>query len=115
MGLSNEERRSKIVWAIGKICQLKSEWIAHSNFKNREYKRMLGLIDGLWDGLFGGNSNALHWICGSSAGNRISSNENPTTPWELALIPQLEDAYKEATSEPDEDDPFNPSKKKAKK
>jgi hypothetical protein len=96
MGLSNQERRVGIYYAIKRLYGVKKSWESdyhiRDEYDKEKYKEIRDLIDQLWHALFGQQSNSLHWIMGSSSSQAIQNND-PTTPWEMAVVGHLSDVF----------------------
>lgn len=93
MGLSDEERLSKIVWAVNRLNELNSELTGaleeEYSFIREKYQKVQSLVDTTWHALFGNETNGLHWFMGSGSNDTITTN-SPASPWELATTQQLE-------------------------
>lgn len=93
MGLSDEERMTKMVWAVNRLNELNSElteaFANDERYLSTGYKKIQSLIDATWHALFGNETNSLHWFMGSGSGDTITT-DSPATPWEIATTQQLE-------------------------
>lgn len=97
MGLSNQERRIGIYHTVNKIVQIKDQWVNDKKVLSCyliEHKNILNLVDNLWHATIGNMSNSLHWIMGSSAYNKITTDD-PYTVWEIAITDNLNDIIRE--------------------
>jgi len=97
MGLSNEERRTKMYYAVRGICGVVERWeerTRNDTYDFEKFKVVRDLTGQLWHGLFGKQSNGLHWIMGSSASNPMTTTD-PSTPWEMGLCHHLEGVFNE--------------------
>lgn len=82
MGLSNEERQTKLYRSIHHLVQ-ESRNLPIDGYVNERYKRLRTLCDQMWFAFLGRQSNGGHWFAGSSATNQIGE---PNSPWAVALI-----------------------------
>lgn len=85
MSLSDEERIVGMTWAVKAIVEKKRNFLSqvHKSYDTYQCEKIFELIDDLWHGLLGKNTNGLHWITGSSATNTITWDTN--TPWGTAI------------------------------
>ena len=99
MGLSNEERSAKIVWAINALTKLgrelrgmaeaEVEWGSpqYVDYNAESHLRHLAdLTDQLWHAYLGTKSNSGFWLLGGDSTNPIRTTE---TPWQVALENQF--------------------------
>lgn len=90
MGLSDQERRGHIAFAIKQMVK-RAEGLSHSRTPGVGLVKQL--CQQLWFEFLGHQSNGLHWIFGSSAVNQISSEGNSL--WGIALAEHFQAARKE--------------------
>lgn len=81
MGLSNEERTTKMTWAVHYLT-------AAARKLPPGYNTVKTPCDRLWHALLGKVSNPTHWVFGSSADNPIGG---AASPWSIALEGYFED------------------------
>lgn len=97
MGLSNEERRSGIFWAIRRMVENARKLPENDN----RYTKLRELAEQLWPAYLGPQNNAMHWILGSSASNVVSGNNY--TPWDTGVGEQIESAARQPQEAPSDD------------
>ena len=92
MGLSDQERRSRIAYAIDLMVE-KAEKLP--DFRHHELGGRLvkQLCQQLWFEYTGHKGNAMHWLVGSGTDNAISSDASSL--WSIALVGLFETARKE--------------------
>lgn len=111
MGLSNDERLSKLYWGITHITQLATS----INLKNAPYdqaeaiRQLRASADTLWNGFLGSHSNGAYWILGGDAGNPV---RGPNGPWSAAIVSLCDEHRKDPsvirTKDLLKDAPFDP-------
>ena len=104
MGLSDEERAKNLYWYTHQIYQ-KSLSLPDRDPLDHGYPRLKALCAQVWDAFLGHHSNGVHWILGSSAGNRV---EKANSAWSAAIGIALEEDRDESQWSKEIDfDPFN--------
>lgn len=87
MGLSDEERRSGMYYAVSAMTELGHKIDEATEWKD-ETARLCKLLDSLWPALIGNSSNSCHWIMGSASSREIRGE--PMSPWTMAIVSHLE-------------------------
>jgi hypothetical protein len=82
MGLSNEERQTKLYWSIHHLVD-ESRNLPTTGYEHEQYDRLRDLCDQMWFAFLGRATNGGHWFAGSSATNQIGG---PDSPWAVALL-----------------------------
>lgn len=83
MGLSNEERFSRMVWTAHHITEETEQLRSVQDDSGYDgVLRVRRLCDQVWPALLGGTNNSLHWLLGSSVVNDLKEGEGP---WAIAL------------------------------
>lgn len=93
MGLSNEERKSGLFWAIRRIVEKARELPEYE----AEYAHIKSFAEDLWPAYLDGETNGMHWFLGSSATNAVEGENN--TSWDTAIADHIEKACKEETED----------------
>lgn len=110
MGLSDEERRSKLYYAVRGIRHAVRNWEeqVRDQYELDQCKELRDLTDQLWHSVFGKQTNGLHWFMGSSASNPVKTDD-PSTPWEMGICLHLEEAVRKPNimDRLDKNRPFN--------
>ena len=117
MGLSDGERRNKIVWAIRGI-RIESRGLRGDlddlySFDQDAIKELLQLIDELWHSFLGKRRNSSFWLFGGDYSNPVT-HEGLGGPWSTAIHHHLEENREEPgvirMPDMDRDRPFDPFK-----
>lgn len=106
MGLSDRERREKLIWAVYRMTRAGRELKSHEDRPGMGgLKRLRKLTRKLWHAYLGRVSNGAYWIFGGDADNEI---REAGAPWATAVIYHCakqrdrrerdSDSYYEATS-----------------
>ena len=66
MGLSDDERRRKILWAVHRITELAKELGTAKEYPRKRYEYLKELCGSLWFELWGKQGNSAFWIVGSN-------------------------------------------------
>ena len=85
MGLSDEERISKMYWScyhIGEVVKEIKRYKPEMGLKE-DLSHLMALVDGLWPAMVGMESNGLHWLIGSSATSEV---RGPSSLWGAAIV-----------------------------
>ncbi len=86
MGLSDEERMSKLFFSMKRMNNILKNW--NEDYRLKEERDTFGylksLVDQTFPALFENQSNGLHWFMGSSTSNVIKENMQ-ADPWGLAI------------------------------
>lgn len=85
MGLSHDERMSKMFWAVHHLNDLGQK--LPDKCYPTDFARLKSLCDQAWHAFIGNKGNGGHWLLGSSAGNNIGKPDNP---WAVALTHHFE-------------------------
>jgi len=103
MGLSNEERLSKMFWAVHHL-SLQCRELKAEGWHRESIEHLQELGDKLWHALLEGKRDSAYWILG---GDLDSGVTGPNSPWGVLIEAQCEEA--QASEEPSRDDlPFDP-------
>lgn len=94
MGLSDEERLNKMVWAVNsltlngrKLRSMRGEDVPYHSRETRD--ALVELLDQVWHAYLGGDSNGIFWLLGGDFNNPV---RGPGAPWSTAIIAQCEAA-----------------------
>ena len=95
MGLSDQERTSRITWGLVRLNVLrrKLQKLDRSN-RDEVLQEIIKLLDGCWHSFIGKESNALHWIIGSSSSQTVDADDQSL--WAMAIrhnLPQMQNWY----------------------
>jgi hypothetical protein len=109
MGLSDEERLEGMYFALCELSEISKRWKRDyqvERYCRTEFVVVRDLVDQLWHAFLGKQSNAVHWIMGSSSSNTIT--HSPHSPWDIAVCHHLNDAIKkEDPWDSDSERPFD--------
>jgi len=96
LGLSDEERINKVVWAVNALASngRKLRKLVESKDyddipygSSEEAAALVGYLDQVWHAYLGAGSNGMFWIIGGDHNNPV---EKPGAPWSTAIIAQCE-------------------------
>jgi len=111
MGLSNEERISKLYWSIHRLTAVAAEMPEGDKFTytGTGVARIKALADQLWHAFLGNQSNPVFWMLGGDADSPV---KGPEGAWSAAIV-GLCDSHRDDPSRVNlddlgRDDPFNP-------
>lgn len=93
MGLSDEERRSRMLWAIHHLIQTRHDELVIDRFigamgTDEAVRRLVAAIDRLWHAALGGGGNGVYWLIGGEADNPIRREAGP---WSVAVAAHCSD------------------------
>lgn len=101
MGLSDEERESNLYWCCHKLHGLGMGLPAEGE---GTLSHLRDLCLQVWPAFIGAHTNGMHWIFGSSAGNKV---RDPDSPWSAAILLQLGKSMEREPRTRDTFDPFD--------
>lgn len=114
MGLCDEERLTKMTWAVRGLSKLGHQLRDHPELEGHglsmayreNVSRLVNLLDGLWHQYLGSKTNGIFWLLGGDFNNPI---EHTGSPWSSALMLHFAQSKPDLLEKADDYfDPFDP-------
>ena len=105
MGLSDEERVTKMCWAVHNLSTMCRE--LEVGYPKEPWQYLKDLGDRLWHAFLGGHSNGMFWIIGGALESGVTG---PNSPWGVLIESQCDEARRSTEKDPFKKDPnyFDP-------